>query len=40
MEVHRQYNLRRKKTNDNTPKKADETKKPTEMKKTTEDKKT
>jgi hypothetical protein len=30
MEVHRQYNLRRKKANDNPPKKATETKKATE----------
>jgi hypothetical protein len=34
MEVHKQYNLRSKKTNDNPTKKATETKKTTEAKKT------
>ena len=34
MEVHRQYNLRSKKTNDNPTNKATETKKKTEAKKT------
>jgi hypothetical protein len=36
MEVHRQYNLRSKKTNDNPTKKATETKKTTEAKKTSD----
>jgi hypothetical protein len=36
MEVHRQYNLRNKKMNDNPPKKATETKKIVETKKTSE----
>jgi hypothetical protein len=40
MEVHRQYNLRSKKENDNPPKKVVETKKATETKKTVEIKKT
>jgi hypothetical protein len=40
MEVHRQYNLRRKKENDNPPKKVVETKKATETKRIVETKKT
>jgi hypothetical protein len=40
MEVHRKYNLRRKKENDNPPEKAAETKKATETKKIVEIKKT
>jgi hypothetical protein len=40
MEVHRQYNLRRKRENDNPPKKVVETKKATETKRIVETKKT
>jgi hypothetical protein len=40
MEVHRQYNLRRKKENENPPKKVAETKKATETKRIVETKKT
>jgi hypothetical protein len=40
MEVHRQYNLRSKKSNDNPPKKAAKTKKDTETKRIVETKKT